>query len=178
MTDANVGFSAFADGAAGHGWLGFAANVKSLFGLGNDSYTEFPWRYPVDMSYPAILNASGSGDVDPADSGNDSYNLNIEWATVNTPFADPIVDLPGVYKISLRSTSGSAQTADITPRKMQLFELIQGDTCSWTATDNSDDSLIASGTAEVDFDLLITIPGVPMLTDDGTLLEIDNCQNL
>ena len=97
---------------------------------------------------------------------------------MNTPFADPIVDLPGVYQVSLRSTSDDAQTADITPRKVQLFQLIQGETCSWTATDNSDDSLIASGTAEVDFDLLITIPGVSMLTGDGTLLVIENCQNL
>ena len=130
----------------------------------------------MDMSYPAILNASGSGDVDPADSGNDSYNLNIEWATENTPFAGPIIDLPSVYQISLRSTSGGAQVADITPRNTQLFQLKQGETCSWRTINNSDNSLIASGTAEVDFDLLITIPNVSMLAGDGTLLVIDNCQ--
>ena len=70
----------------------------------------------------------------------------------------------------------NAQTADITPRKTQLFQLIHVETCFWTTT--GDNSLIAIGAAEVDFDLLITISVVSLLTGEGTLLSVDDCLNL
>lgn len=169
LNDANVGFSARFVAGAGHSWLGFAATVHSLFGFGNDDL--FAWRYPVNMSFPAISNASESGSLNPGLSDNDDYNLNIEWATPQTPFAPPIVDRPGQYEISIRSLSRN-QTADITPRKAQGFVVIPGERCSWATTDNNTGGTTGSGSVTVDSDALLTVRNVPIGTGLGTRLAI------
>ncbi|MEM7256616.1 MAG: hypothetical protein AAF404_04425, partial [Pseudomonadota bacterium] len=79
LTEARAGFSANALAGVGHGWQAFAAVITQLFGLGYGD--EAPWRYPLTLSFPSITNASGSGAINPADSGNDAYNMNIEWST-------------------------------------------------------------------------------------------------
>ena len=170
LTSANAGFSAVANGA-GHTWQGFDAVVSSMFGLRDD----IPWTYPVDLSFPAIQNVSGSGDIVPGDNPSviDSHNLDFEWATEHTPFDDAIVDLPDSYEITLRTTSGSSQTADITPHRTQQFSMDAGQSCSWTATDRNNSQLIGSGVVEADIDSLATVVGVPVVTGTGTRLAID-----
>ena len=75
FTSANTGFSAEYAGEDGHAPTGFSAVVSSLFGL--RLIEEGDWSYPLNLSYPAIQNASGSGPITPADTGDDLYNLNI-----------------------------------------------------------------------------------------------------
>ncbi len=171
LNDSKVGFSARFVAGAGHSWLGFTAAVHPLFGLGNEGL--FAWRYSKSMSFPAIQNASGSGSLNPGRSVDDSYNMNIEWATPQTPFAAPIVDQPGRYEISIRSTAGE-QTASITPRRTQGFAVIAGEQCNWTATDNNNGGRISSGVTTVSSDSLLTVRNVPLRTGSGTLLSI-NC---
>ncbi len=170
FNDAKVGFSARFEAGAGHSWLGFSAIVHSLFGFGNDS--EFPWRYPKDLSFPSIQNASGSGAMRPGLEQHDSYNLDIEWATPHTRFAKSIVDKSTLYSVSLRSLS-DAQTADITPRNTQQFKLNAGDQCRWKTLDNNNRRVLSEGKVTADSDALVTIPGVQIQTYKGTKVSID-----
>ncbi len=167
LTDANIGFTA-RNLQIGHTWVGFATNT-AMFGFGNAE--EFPWKYPLNLSFPAVQNASGSGPTNPSNSGEDDHNLNIEWATPHTPFASTIVDQTSRYEISIRSTAGS-QTADITPRRTQQFNPNSGASCSWTATNNNNGANLGSGSSTVDGDSLLTIPGVNIVTGSGTKLAI------
>lgn len=170
FNDAKVGFSARFEAGAGHGWLGFSAIVKPLFGFGYDE--AFPWRYPRNLSFPAIQNASGSGPLQPGLDNHDSYNLDIEWATSHTRFAKKIVDKSGQYVISLRSTGG-AQTADITPRNTQQFKARTGEQCRWETVDNNNRRVLAQGVVIADTDGLVTIENVGIMTDKGTRVSID-----
>lgn len=169
FTNANVGFSAMYNDS-GHAWNGFAAVVTKMFGLGGGS---FEWKYPLDLSFPAIQNASGSSAVSPSASGTNSYNLNIEWATAHNPFDDVIVDLPNRYEITLKSNAGT-QTADITPRRTQRFTVNANTFCSWTTTRADSGARLASGTVRADSDALVTVNRVQILNGSGTRLAI-NC---
>ena len=168
LTNARVGFSANAFGDAGHSWLAFAAVVKPTFGLGFDTLA--PWRYPVSMSFPAISHASGSSPVNPAARGDDSYNVTIEWSTPANAFGNNIVDAVNRYEITLRSTT-TDQTADITPRRTQLFNPRAGQQCNWTATKLADKHA-TSGTATVSANGLLTIVNCPIHTGKGTHLVV------
>ncbi len=170
LTNATTGFSAVNDGDAGHTWAGFASVSIPLFGFGYDD--DFAWKYPLNLSYPAITNASASSNVVPENYGNDNYNINIEWATAHTPFAAEIVDLPGQYSISLRSLSG-VQTAAITPRRTQQFAPDPGTQCTWVTTDNNTGLNLSSGSVTVDLDSLVTVSGTTIAAGSGTRLSID-----
>ena len=97
----------------------------------------------------------------------------IESITELTPLAEEIVDLPDRYEITLRSTSGSSQTANITPRRTQQFSVNPGQSCGWTATDRNTGQLIGAGSVEGSNDMLATVVGVPVVTGIGTRLAID-----
>jgi len=126
---------------------------------------------PLNLSFPAVQNASGSGPSNPSNSGEDDHNLNIEWATPHTPFASTIVDQANRYEVSIRSTA-SSQTADITPRRTQQFNPNPGTSCNWTATNNNSGANLGSGSSTVDGDALLTIPQVNIVTGSGTKLAI------
>ena len=102
----------------------------------------------------------------------DRYNMNIEWATPHTRFAEPIVDEPGRYEISLRSQDDD-QTADITPRNTRRFNPQPGQNCEWITSSNNKRRTYAKGTVTTDEDALVTVPQVP-ITYKGTRVSI-NC---
>ena len=171
FTNARVGFSAIQLGGVGHSWLSFGSIVHTVFGFGFDD--EAAWRYPVDLSFPGIHNASGSGSLQPSEFGDDRHNTEIEWATPINNFHQSIVDTANTYEISIRSTSVN-QTADITPRNTNSFLPGAGTRCSWTARSISNNSVVGSGNSTVDADRLLTIPAVSILAGSGTRLAI-NC---
>ena len=170
FNEASVGFSSHFVAGAGHSWLGFVGIVDHMFGFGNG--LDFPWRYPLNMSFPSIQNATGSGSMTPGLVESDRYNMNIEWATPHTRFAEPIVDEPGRYEISLRSQDDD-QTADITPRNTRRFNPQPGQNCEWITSSNNKRRTYAKGTVTTDEDALVTVPQVP-ITYKGTRLSI-NC---
>lgn len=100
-------------------------------------------------------------------------NPSIESVTGLTPVNEAIVDLPGRYEITLRSISGSSETANITPRRTQQFSVDSGQSCNWTATNRNNGQLIAAGAVEADSNALVTVEGVPVVTGTGTRLAID-----
>lgn len=171
FTNARVGFSASALGGVGHSWLSFNSVVTSMFGFGFDD--ERGWRYPRNLSFPGIHNASGSGSIQPGNSGDDKHNTTLEWSTPRNNFHQNIVDSSNRYEISIRSMAGD-QTADITPRNTNSFRPASGTRCSWNAKSISDNRSLSSGTSTVDGSRLLTIPGVFILAGSGTRLSI-NC---
>ncbi len=170
FNQASVGYSSRFVADDPHGWIGFNAIVKSLFGFGGG--VDFPWRYPRSLSFPAIANASGSGPLSPGLTQTDDYNLDIEWATPHTWFAKSIVDKPRRYEISLRSKSAT-QTADITPRNSQQFAVSPGDQCGWVAIDSNKRKTVGRGRVVADADGLVTIPEVLITKYKGTRLTIE-----
>ncbi len=197
LTDAKTGFSAIYNDST-HNSQGFDSVVKEQFGRFGDDQ----WRYPVDLSYPAIQNATGSSatapnddvvtvlpindfDVDPRD----EYNLNIIWGTEHMPPLNPgvsgvwlpddidvVVDQPDLYAITLRSLASDVatdfQSADITPRRTQEFQIGFNETCNWQAI-NRNDGTTVSGTVTGDTSSLATVENVPIFSVAGTRLEID-----
>ncbi len=170
LTESNVGFTSFHRSDETQANTSFDSVITPLFGFGNGN--DFPWKYPLALAFPAIQNASGSDALIPADGGDQVYNLDIEWATPQTPFDATIVDTPDLFEVTLRST-GSTQTADITPRRTQAFSASPGQECSWTTTDQNLDTSIDSGVVTADDDSLITITDVSIVTGVGTRLAID-----
>ena len=144
--------------------------MKPLFGFGNED--DFPWKYPRNLSFPAIQNASGSDSLEPGDSGDEAYNMDIEWATPHTPFDDTIIDEPTRYEITLRSSNG-VQTADVTPRRTQAFSVIPDQQCDWSTLNRTSGEAIDSGSVTADIDSLLTVTGVEIHSGTGTRLVID-----
>jgi hypothetical protein len=60
----------------------------------------------------------------------------------------------------ISSAPSSTCTVDITPRRCQTFKPAVGTVCNWTNTDVGTGAVIASGTATVDANGLITLPQV------------------
>ncbi len=170
LTDGKRGFSGQSIGDAGHFWQGFGGVPTQQFGFGFSTNTG--WVYERSASFPGILNASGSGAVDAGSSGDDRYNLTIEWSTPWLSFHQPILDQPGRYEISLRSTFGGNQTADITPRRTTGFKPSPGQTCSWTAVEISSGNTIGQGNEVVDSVGLFTARQVPIFAGSGSRLRI------
>ncbi len=180
LTDANVGFAGVSKADATHSWMAFegAYPLRRMFGFGfND---EFPWRYPLGMSFIGVQNASDSGAALPGASGNDLYNQTIEWSTpsndFNLSFDTSIAETATRYDVSLRSTAtgGLSQTADITPRRTQLFMPAPGTACGWQVFDLSDNTtLIDQGGLTVDTDGLATANSVLILPGSGSRLVVD-----
>lgn len=169
LNDTNAGFTATAE-EVGHSWVGFSAAVSSLFGFGYDE--NFPYKYPLGLSFPSIQNASLSGPATPSEIGRDTYNLNIEWATPHTPFAPAIVDQPFRYEVSIRSTEGN-QIADVTPRRVRSFSVQPGQRCRYRVKEGSSGEILASGSVIADNDSLMTVKGVPITGGEGSRLVIE-----
>ena len=121
----------------------------------------------------AITHSNGS-----ASYGAGFHNLNIEWATPQTPFDAGIVDLPNRYEISLRTITRNGvaavpQTVNITPRRTQQFDVNAGQQCVWTTSDNNGVQTDDSGIVTVDEDSLATVTGITITPNNGTRLVID-----
>lgn len=58
----------------------------------------------------------------------------------------------------ISASPASTCTVDVTPRRCQAFKPAPGTVCTWTNTDVASGTVVASGSAAVDADGLITIP--------------------
>ncbi len=168
FTDARVAYSATAREGIGHEWRAFDAVNQNLY-----QFEVGSWRYPNDLSYPGLHNASGSGRLYPPSSGDDLYQTNLEWSTPQYGFGSGIVDQTSRYEITLRSTA-SEQRADITPRNTRQFNPAVNAQCNWTARRVSDGQTTDSGVATVDSSRLVTASQVAITTGSGTRVSF-NC---
>jgi hypothetical protein len=85
-----------------------------------------------------------------------SYNLNLEWSASWRDFAGSPTDTPMLWAIALRTTDGSSQTVDVTPRRRQQFVVIPAAIYRWENRRLSDNVLLQSGTVIADAAGLVT----------------------
>lgn len=156
---ARVGFTAALRDGHGHGWMGFDGVLNPLVTQAGTYGDMGAFVFRRDMSFPAFSFASGSGPSLPGSVGDNTYNLNLVWSTPWNAFDQAIVDQAARFEISLRSTSGTAQTADVTLRRLQQFQVRNGQLYRWENRDAATGALIAAGQTAAAGGLL-TIPGV------------------
>ncbi len=120
-------------------------------------------------SLPAFSNASGSLPVPPTGPG--YYNQTLEWSTWWADFGALPVDLPAMWAVLVRTTDGSTQTVDITPRRVQHFVVTPGAVYRWR-NEARDGSVIDFGTVVADRDGLVTVEAF-LVTPDGNRLVIE-----
>jgi pimeloyl-ACP methyl ester carboxylesterase len=112
----------------------------------------------LNESVPGLSGASRNPPVPPQGAG--GYNLTLEWSASWDPWDGPPVDTAQEWRISLRTTDGSAQTVDVTPRRLQTFRIVPGAAYAWENRQVSDDAVVASGTVTADKNGLVLVPRV------------------
>ncbi|HZW03641.1 MAG TPA: alpha/beta hydrolase-fold protein, partial [Anaerolineaceae bacterium] len=130
-------------------------------------------------SVPGLSNGSASLPLPPTTTGN--YNHTLLWSASWAPWDGPPVDTADAWQISLCAVdanaavpacgSGTNQTVNVTPRRLQHFQVAPGASYAWENRSISDGSLIASGTVTADASGLITVPGV-FVSPGGVRLRI------
>ena len=145
--------------AIDHTWTGFREHANWPFDA---------MLLPRNESLPALANASGSLPALPDSPG--GYNMTLEWSSSINNFAGPITDQPEQWAVALRSLNGT-QTVDVTPRRLQQFQVEPGRAYTWENTRLTDGALIQSGTVQADADGLLTIVGF-QVEPDGNRLSI------
>ena len=136
------------------------------------------WRFATDRSFPALSNCSADqdpGDGSPA-SGDTLGTINgyVQWDSL-------LVDQPGGWSTTLRprdlvSSLGprpapDSFTVDVTPRRLQAFHPLPGQTFPWRTMRIDDDALVQSGVVTADSLGRVTIEAVRVYRG-GTLLSI------
>jgi len=133
---------------ADHTWLGFREHPN----------WHFDWMvFRRDESLPALSYASGSAPVPPEGVG--GYNLTLEWSSSWNDFAGPPTDTPDEWSVALRSLGGD-QTVDVTPRRLQQFQIVPGTAYHWQNIRLEDQRVIQAGEIIADADGLLTVEGM------------------
>ena len=157
--------------AADHTWIGFAGlgpTVGEMWESG-DGGPFYGSRVVRDETLPGLSYASGSLPVPPDNTG--GYNMTLEWSAGWNAWDGVPVDTTGQWGVSLRTTDGSAQTVDVTPRRMQTFQVSPGSRFQWENRRVGDDSLVASGEVNADSNGLVAIAGF-QVTPQGNRLRL------
>ncbi len=170
----NQGWRAFSGQTivADHTWIGFngmGPNLLNGSGMFSGPFADF--QMVRNETIPAISYASGNSPLPP--NGTASYNLDIEWSASWLPWDGPPIDTEGNWGISLRTSDGSTQQVDITPRRTQHFQITPGQEYHWENRRISDNGLAGSGTVIADADGLVTIEDV-QVSSEGNRLRISS----
>ncbi len=148
------------------GWTGLGPNVADL----NYEGPFYNFQVVRDETLPGLSYASGSSPVPPSSDISATYNLNLEWSASWYAWDGPPIDSADQWRLSLRTTDGSNQTVDVTPRRLQHFVVTPGASYDWENRLVSDDSLVASGVVTADADGLVTVEDVAVSPGGNRLL--------
>lgn len=151
---------------ADHTWLGFAG-LGPTMGDVNWTGPFYGFRAVRNETLPGLTYGSGSGAVPPP--GPVEYNDTLEWSASWNAWDGPPSDAPAFWRISLRSTDGSSQTVDVTPRRVQALIVTPGAAYAWENRRVSDNGLVAAGQVYADADGLVTVPAF-LVTPGGNRL--------
>jgi hypothetical protein len=136
------------------------------------------FRFRLDRSWPAFSNAScnhdpGNGEAAVGDSIG-SINGFIDWDTEMVDFSDRWEVMLKTRPIETRNGTllpPDLLTVDVTPRRLQNFELTPGQTVEWSVKRMSDGLFVQEGSAVVDATGHVTAEGV-MVYPGGSRLRI------
>jgi PKD repeat protein/poly(3-hydroxybutyrate) depolymerase len=140
---------------ADHTWLSFQGLPPTL-GSNQDGNPFWNFNARKSETVPGLSRASGDSPFPPTGPG--GYNQTLEWSSSWDSWDGAPMDTPTQWRMSLRTTDGSSQTVDVTPRRLQHFALSPG-SYTWENRRASDDGLVAQGTVTVGSDGLATVPG-------------------
>ncbi|MCR9202711.1 MAG: DNRLRE domain-containing protein [Planctomycetaceae bacterium] len=164
---ANVAFTAEQRDNWGHTWMGFGFAPHTLT---SDGFPDLgSWKYRGDISQIAFTNASGSSSFPVESFGTDTWNLNLDWSTAGNLWDEAIVDTPERYEVSVRSLT-TTQTVSLTPRRLQQFDLLPGESVVWQSVSLASGSVQQSGTATVDRDGLLTLSDLQVSADGARIV--------
>ncbi len=155
-----------------HTWLGFRGLPPDL--AMDESLVPFAGMRAVrDETVPGLSRAEGNSPLPPPDppAPPGEYNQTIEWSSSWDPWDDAPIDTAALWRMSLRTTDGSTQTVNVTPRRTQHFAAAAGRVYRWENRKVSDNALVSWGRVEADADDLLTVPGF-RVTPQGNRLRI------
>ena len=156
---------------AGHTWLGFDGLPPTL--APDSSLIPFAaLQARLNESVPGLSNASGDLTLPPPNPPGPTggYNQTLDWSASWNAWDGAPLDTAGQWRISLRTTDGSNQTVDVTPRRLQTFTIMPGATYAWQNRRVSDNGLVASGTVVATGQGLVTVSGFAVSAAGNRLL--------
>jgi pimeloyl-ACP methyl ester carboxylesterase len=107
---------------------------------------------------PGISGCSANLSIPPTQTG--AFNADIDWSASWNSWDGTPIDTPGVWQMSLRTKTLLVQFANVTPRRLQNFEVVPGRTYRYIVERISDNSLLDSDLLQPDADGLLTVPMV------------------
>lgn len=120
-----------------------------------------------DESVPGLSNASGNLPIPPDETG--GYNQTLEWSAGWNPWDGAPIDTPDLWRISLRTTDGSYQTVDVTPRRLQRFVIHPQEPYYWENHRVANGLIKDRGVVTATQDGLVTVPAVAISPDGNRL---------
>jgi hypothetical protein len=170
LNNAHVAFTAENRDNWEHNWMGFDFQNGAMFGTTGGSNSD--WIFRKDSALIAFANASGSGPLVSPLTGDDFYNIALDWSVPWNNFGPAIVDSSDQFAVTLRSRAG-VQTADVTPQRTLAFKVAPGQSVTWQNQDVNTNQVLQSGFVTADSLGLVTIPGVQVLTGNGNRLILN-----
>jgi pimeloyl-ACP methyl ester carboxylesterase len=160
---------------AEHQWSFFGWPLANL-GKVND-VPFYGLRVVRDETVPGLSRLSGSPSG-PVDSPT-QYNQTLLWSASWNAWDGAPLDRPDEWQMSLcAAPAGSLEcggktslTVDITPRRVQAFHTVPGQTYRWENTSISSGQALATGTLLADQHGLVTIPAV-QVSPEGNRLRL------
>lgn len=155
-----------------HTWLSFAGLPPNYA----PDTSEVPFaglKALRNETVPGLGKASGNLPLPPPNGpgGPGGYNQTIEWSSRWHRWDGVPVDTAKAWGISLRTTDGSTQSVDVTPRRLQTFKIIAGRSYKWENRRVRDNALLAGGSVKADARAILTVPGF-QVTPGGNRLRI------
>ncbi len=140
---ARRGFTGYVVAGGDHYWYGFVGCGSIL------PFESYVFR--KDRSFPGVTDNSLNTQYD--------HNRSIEWSCPWNDFAGDIIDLPNRYEMVLRIVDDpdypQSGTIDITPRRLQAFQVLPGRSYIWNNEDMGG-TVIQTGTVVPDeYNLLL-----------------------
>ncbi len=141
-------------------------------------YNYWNYDYRLDESFPVFTGCSGDGNL-----GDGNPATADSFGTINgyLRWDRPPTDLAGSWQVVVRNRdltsiygtefAPESMTVDVTPRRLQTFEVTPGGLHPWEVRDATSSALIASGAAVADLSGLVTVPAV-LVTDNGARVTI------
>lgn len=113
---------------------------------------------------PGLSNAASNSPLPPVGVG--SYNDALTWSASWSAWDGAPTDTPTEWRLSLRTEDNLPDTVDVTPRRLQQFEVHADVPYVWQNQSVLDDTIVDSGVVFADADNLLTLPTFEV-TPDG-----------
>jgi Ca2+-binding RTX toxin-like protein len=167
FNDVGVSFTAELRSGWDHNFPGFSGVSHQMISGG--AVTDLGIYEFRRQSLPAVTRSQNSGPNSPGGGATDTYNLDIEWSVPWNDFGQPIVDSANRYEVTLKSTTTS-QTATITPRRTENFEVVPGATYSWQNFNADTGAVADSGNVTANASGVVSISGFRIRNGSGSRL--------